>query len=110
MPQVIYSIEGIKSTAIPLKECRGLGLDCGDKGAQLQIVSRTATVAGLFGQLKMNETLGQLVRVELRNIWTSESVDFTPWLARRENIALLGVRIPMISPGCTDMISPRIPR
>jgi len=38
----------------------------------------------------MNETLGQLVRVELRNIWTSESVDFTPWLARRENIALLG--------------------
>ncbi|QQO19483.1 DUF4268 domain-containing protein [Bradyrhizobium diazoefficiens] len=38
----------------------------------------------------MNETLGQLERVELRNIWTSESVDFTPWLARRENIALLG--------------------
>ncbi|MGY2849011.1 hypothetical protein ACVIWU_001109 [Bradyrhizobium sp. USDA 4509] len=24
--------------------------------------------------------------------------------------AALGVRIPMISPGCTDLISPRIPR
>lgn len=38
----------------------------------------------------MNDKLGQLERVDLRNIWTSESVDFTPWLARRENIAMLG--------------------
>jgi hypothetical protein len=34
--------------------------------------------------------LGRLSRVELRDIWISESVDFTPWLAREENLALLG--------------------
>lgn len=34
--------------------------------------------------------LGRLTRVDLRDIWTSEAVDFTPWLARPENIALLG--------------------
>lgn len=34
--------------------------------------------------------LGRLERIELRNIWLSEAVDFTPWLARPENIALLG--------------------
>lgn len=35
-------------------------------------------------------TLGRLTRVDLRNIWTSESSDFTPWLAREENLAVLG--------------------
>ncbi len=34
--------------------------------------------------------LGWLTRVDLRNIWTSESSDFTPWLAREENLAVLG--------------------
>jgi hypothetical protein len=34
--------------------------------------------------------LGRLTRVELRDIWTSEAVDFTAWLARPENIAVLG--------------------
>jgi len=34
--------------------------------------------------------LGRLARVELRDIWLSEAVDFTPWLAREENLALLG--------------------
>ena len=34
--------------------------------------------------------LGRLTRVDLRNIWTSESSDFTPWLAREENLAVLG--------------------
>ena len=34
--------------------------------------------------------LGRLTRVELRSIWTSESSDFTPWLAREENLAVLG--------------------
>ena len=36
------------------------------------------------------QQLGRLERLDLRNIWTSEAVDFTPWLARPENIALLG--------------------
>ncbi|MBX3595581.1 DUF4268 domain-containing protein [Sphingomonas sp.] len=33
--------------------------------------------------------LGRLIRVELRDIWISESADFTPWLAREENLAIL---------------------
>ena len=33
--------------------------------------------------------LGRLNRVELRNIWISESSDFTPWLAREENLSVL---------------------
>lgn len=39
--------------------------------------------------------LGRLERVELRNIWISESTDFTPWLAEDENIARLGEVIGM---------------
>ena len=34
--------------------------------------------------------LGRLERVALREIWTSEASDFTPWLAREGNLALLG--------------------
>ncbi len=34
--------------------------------------------------------LGRLQRVELRDIWASEATSFTPWLARPENLALLG--------------------
>lgn len=37
----------------------------------------------------MDNALGLLTRVELRNIWTSEGADFTPWLAREENLAIL---------------------
>jgi hypothetical protein len=37
-----------------------------------------------------DQTLGRLERVELRNIWTSEAADFTPWLARPENLVVLG--------------------
>jgi hypothetical protein len=33
--------------------------------------------------------LGRLERVDLRNIWVSEATDFTPWLARQENLAIL---------------------
>lgn len=34
--------------------------------------------------------LGRLENVELRNIWKHEALDFTKWLAKKENIALLG--------------------
>jgi hypothetical protein len=39
--------------------------------------------------------LGHLTPVELRNIWISEAADFTPWLARPENIAELGKALGM---------------
>jgi hypothetical protein len=34
--------------------------------------------------------LGKLVKIELRDIWQSESSHFTPWLAREENLLTLG--------------------
>ena len=37
--------------------------------------------------------LGRLQKVELREAWTSESGDFTPWLAKEENLNLLGEAI-----------------
>lgn len=41
------------------------------------------------------EGLGRLEKVELREEWKSESSDFTPWLAQKENISLLGQTIGM---------------
>jgi hypothetical protein len=35
-------------------------------------------------------SLGRLERVDLRHVWSSESGDFTPWLAQKENLLLLG--------------------
>jgi hypothetical protein len=37
-----------------------------------------------------DQPLGRLERVELRDIWISEATSFTPWLARPENMAVLG--------------------
>lgn len=34
--------------------------------------------------------LSRLERVDLRQVWTSEPYDFTPWLAEEENLRLLG--------------------
>jgi len=34
--------------------------------------------------------LGQMERVDLREAWVSEAGSFTPWLAREENLTLLG--------------------
>ncbi|SDA11134.1 DUF4268 domain-containing protein [Sphingomonas sp. NFR15] len=34
--------------------------------------------------------LGKLVKIDLRNVWMSESSHFTPWLAREENLLTLG--------------------
>ncbi|MEX1098586.1 MAG: DUF4268 domain-containing protein [Planctomycetales bacterium] len=38
----------------------------------------------------MTTNMGRLERVDLREAWASEAAGFTPWLARPENIALLG--------------------
>ena len=38
----------------------------------------------------MEEELGRLIRVPLREFWEEEAGDFTPWLARDESISLLG--------------------
>lgn len=37
--------------------------------------------------------IGKLEKVELRNLWKSESSEFTPWLAQEENIELLSKTI-----------------
>ena len=37
-----------------------------------------------------DQPLGRLERVELREIWESEAVHFTPWLAQPENLSVLG--------------------
>jgi hypothetical protein len=37
--------------------------------------------------------LGRLQKVELREAWLSEATDFTPWLAKEENLKLLGETI-----------------
>lgn len=34
--------------------------------------------------------LGKLERVDLRDAWKNEAEHFTPWLARPENLQLLG--------------------
>jgi len=38
-------------------------------------------------------SLGRLESVDLRDVWKTEAGDFTPWLARAENVALLGETI-----------------
>ena len=43
--------------------------------------------------LETTKMLGRLERVELRSAWATEAGDFTPWLAREENIQLLGEAI-----------------
>ena len=37
-----------------------------------------------------DDALGKLIPVDLRDIWASEDNDFTPWLAREENLTILG--------------------
>ena len=37
-----------------------------------------------------NQSLGRLERVDLRTIWKNEPKQFTPWLAREENLEILG--------------------
>ncbi len=37
-----------------------------------------------------DQSLGRLEQVDLRTVWTSEPAGFTPWLARPENLDVLG--------------------
>jgi hypothetical protein len=37
-----------------------------------------------------NPALGSLEKVELESIWPDEAQDFTPWLAKPENLLILG--------------------
>lgn len=39
------------------------------------------------------KSLGRLQKIDLREAWTSESSDFTPWLAQEESLKLLGETI-----------------
>ncbi len=43
----------------------------------------------------MDKSLGKLTKVELREYWKDEAKDFTPWLAKEENLDLLGEAIQM---------------
>ena len=45
------------------------------------------------GTASPRHLLGRLERVELRDAWSGEATDFTPWLAQPENMALLGEAI-----------------
>ena len=38
----------------------------------------------------MQSNLGRLEQVNLRDIWSTEDGDFTPWLAEEDNLRLLG--------------------
>ncbi len=41
----------------------------------------------------MGKELGVFKKIELRTLWTNESSEFTPWLAKAENLARLGEAI-----------------
>ena len=43
----------------------------------------------------MPPQLGRLERVELRGIWVNEATEFTPWLAKPENLTILGSTLGM---------------
>ena len=48
-------------------------------------------------------SLGRLQRVELRTVWTSEPVEFTPWLAEPENLLVLGDTLGLeLEPGSVE--------
>jgi hypothetical protein len=43
----------------------------------------------------MAEELGELVRIDLRDIWKTEAQDFTPWLAQDHNLGVLAAKLGM---------------
>jgi hypothetical protein len=46
-----------------------------------------------FAEKVPKKSLGRLESVDVRHVWHNEASDFTPWLAKQENIALLGEAI-----------------
>ena len=40
--------------------------------------------------MEIDKKLGNLIHVSPRTIWPNEALDFTPWLAQKDNIQLLG--------------------
>ena len=49
------------------------------------------------------QRLGRLQRVELRTVWTNEPAEFTPWLAERENLQILGDTLGLeLEPGSVE--------
>lgn len=43
--------------------------------------------------VKLYMELGKLEKIELREVWRHEALDFTRWLAKKENIAILSKEI-----------------
>ena len=41
----------------------------------------------------MEPSLGKIEKVDLREVWNHEALDFTKWLAKKENLLLLGGEI-----------------
>lgn len=41
----------------------------------------------------MKKTLSKLTKINLRDVWRHESLDFTRWLSQQENLDLLGEEI-----------------
>jgi hypothetical protein len=41
----------------------------------------------------MKKSLSRLIKVDLRDVWGHEALDFTFWLSQRENLDLLGEEI-----------------
>ena len=49
------------------------------------------------------QSLGRLLRVELRTVWTNEPAEFTPWLAEPENLKILGETLGLeLEPGSVE--------
>lgn len=42
------------------------------------------------------QSLGRLEKVNLRDVWSGEATEFTPWLAEKENLDLLGDTLSMV--------------
>ena len=52
--------------------------------------------------------LGRLERVELREVWTTEDQDFTPWLAQETNLAVLSetLNMELVAEGIEQGVGP----
>lgn len=58
------------------------------------LLARKSNSRQSFGVIELREgqmaSLGKLEKVDLREGWETEPQDFTPWLAREENLEELG--------------------